>query len=70
MPNASFYLEPASYNYSEGPLIEFDSDIEYRCADGKRFAKDFSLQTENATCRVNNTWDEPIGGWSQCIDSN
>ena len=69
VPAAGLNLEVRNYDFSVSPLIPVNSDLEYGCADGMKFEKSFDLETENATCRNNNTWDEPIGAWSECITS-
>ena len=69
MPNATLNLEALNYNYTEMPLIPFDTDIMYGCRDGMKFVKDLGLTSENATCRAGNLWDEPNGEFSPCAES-
>ena len=70
MPPEELNLEPKFHNMSEeAPIIEFGQEVQYGCKNGMKFEKDFHLETENATCRENNTWDEPNGAWSKCVSS-
>lgn len=70
IPPENLFLEPKFHNMSvHAPIVEFDQHIQYGCKNGMKFEKDFDLETENATCREGNTWDEPHGAWSKCVAS-
>lgn len=70
VPPPELYLMVTKHNMSEAaPYVEFGEEVEYGCAEGTKFEKDFDLEAENATCREGNTWDEPNGAWSRCVPS-
>ena len=51
-----------------GGLVNFDSNITYKCMRGMKFKNSFTLQSQEATCRSNNTWDAPAT-WNECVET-
>lgn len=63
-------MVPTGYNLSgDSPLIQFGEEIEYVCSEGRKFALDMEVTSQNATCLVNNTWEPSQEFWSACVQS-
>ena len=63
-PPAATNLEPSS----GAGVVAFDSAVNYTCKRGMKFSEDFDLAAQQATCRLDNVWDEPAD-WKDCVES-
>ena len=52
----------------DGGLVDFNTDIEYKCLRGQKFLRDFDLASQKSQCRPGNVWTLPAQ-WGQCVES-
>ena len=51
----------------DGGLVDFNSDIEYKCLRGQKFLSDFSKTSQKSQCQPGNIWTTV--SWGQCVES-
>ena len=51
-----------------GSLVNFNSQVTYKCLRGMKFKDNFTIDSQDATCRPNNTWTVP-SKWNECVET-
>ena len=51
-----------------GNLVDFDTDVLYKCKRGMKFKSNFTAQSQSAACKVDNTWVAPTT-WNECVET-
>ena len=51
----------------DGGLIDFNSDIEFKCQNGQKFLNDFDKTSQKSMCQPENLWTSV--SWGQCVES-
>ena len=51
----------------DGGLVDFNSDIEYKCLRGQKFLSDFGKTSQKSQCQPGNIWTSV--SWGQCVES-
>ena len=52
----------------DGGLVDFNTDIEYKCLQGQKFLNDFGQISQKSQCLPGNVWTQPAQ-WGQCVES-
>ena len=50
-----------------GGLVDFHSDIEYKCSRGQKFFDNFGKTSQKSTCQPENVWTQV--SWGQCVET-